>query len=246
MVEKGVYFIFALKCKDKIEMNATYKADVMKVPVLREDDIDTIIGIQNEIEMSNIIRKIDPQSKYFIPLSGDFCQLDLSDEATRQGLLDCIEVTEFGSQLSTEKLDKGYFSKWGGITLANIVEGMDVIPIETAWEWISYLIEGLTVLHANGIFHTDLNDYNITINPIDFKPRIIDFGSASLDGDPSWDLLLLSHIFETAEDKINHYNNSWLSKQFKRLEKRLARKDLSGKDHLAFVKEVSQSLKQKN
>ncbi len=244
--QEGCVFRPPLKCKDNA-INLKYKDDIMKVPIPREGDKagDIIISNENEKAISKLIGKIDPQSKHFIALSGDSCLIDLNDKNNQEQLRRCINQIEHGSLVSIDQLNQGYFIIWAGLTLGDIVEEMTTIDIRTLWEWLEYLIKSLALLHSHGIAHGDLGITNITLDPVDLNPRIIDFGAAELTKSTNIDYLHLSHLFVDMmyAKKINYSTQPFLSTQFKELMRRLPKKNLSDQDHLDFINQVNTSLR---
>ncbi len=242
---EGCTFRPPLKCKDRAELNLKYGDDVMKIPIARDfaDISRMFIDNTNEMKMSALIRKIDPLSKYFIALSGDSCLLDLTDEDNLQQLHACLQDREKDLIFDEiiERLNQGYFIKWGGLTLGEITNEMTKIDIRTAWEWLAHLLRGVELLSTNQISHNDLHYNNITIDPSDLKPRIIDFGKSEVYGNTASDLDSLVRLFKGYEKKIDRSSSPQIANNYDRLMKNLTNRQLSIKDHIRFIEANSEN-----
>jgi len=152
-----------LRCKADPEMDARHGDDVMKVPRKPADieEGDDLHDFANEVEMSVRIRALDPDQRYFLPLSDEECELD-------RAVIDA----RFGAESPTRR---GYFIPYGGIPLYKAVR--NATPND-AYIWLQHLLEAIQVLKAADIIHGDLHSGNIVIDPNGLLPRIIDFGAA--------------------------------------------------------------------
>ena len=155
-----------LHCKANPELDEFYADDVMKVP---RGDGDTDIpvddrhDIEYELYISELIRRLDPDQRYFLPLSGAACEL-ASDE-----------VTKNFDDPTVERV--GYFIPYGGSTLLTALE--EATPVDT-WLWLRHILEGIQLLASINLQHGDLHLQNIVVDPIGRLPRIIDFGGSEL------------------------------------------------------------------
>jgi serine/threonine protein kinase len=130
----------------------------MKIRDPREDD---------EHPVAAAVRLIDPNYDYFIPLSGDSCQIDLSSDEVQ----DCEAA-------ANNNFVRGFFCKYGGQTLFDFL-GKNNIHITQAWAWLQYLFQGLKLLHAAHIFHADIKNNNIVLH--NNNPKLIDFGISFIE-----------------------------------------------------------------
>jgi predicted Ser/Thr protein kinase len=145
-------------------MDARHSEDIMKVPRQPEDmeSGDELHDFANEVAISARVRELDPEQRYFLPLSGEGCEL------ARE-----VVAEQFGEE---SPVSYGYFIPYGGISLRNALT--TATPTD-AWDWLEHLLQAVQILESAGISHNDLHTGNIVINPEDHLPRIIDFGGAS-------------------------------------------------------------------
>ena len=170
-----------LRCKAVPELDARYANDVMKVPLDQSDaeEEDELHDFINEVEISARIRQLDPDQRYFLPLSGDACEL--ADE----------EIARHFNENDTLRI--GYFIPYGGNILSIALQ---TATPEDAWNWLRHLLEGLQLLESVHIQHGDLHTSNIVVDPEGLLPRIIDFGNASTFSEPdSPDTYVLLHHY---------------------------------------------------
>ena len=135
-----------LRCKANPELDAHYIDDVMKVPHTTQG---ALREFENELSVSSMIRDLDPDRRYFLPLSQDSCEL--------------------------ESGQTGYFLPYGGNTMTTALE---TATPEDAWNWLRHLLEAIQLLETVSFKHGDLTLQNIVIDPVGLLPRIIDFGVA--------------------------------------------------------------------
>lgn len=152
-----------LKCKYLKRLNKKHEKDVMKVM-----DVRYFNNLLEE-EISSLVREIDENQVYFIPLSEDKCIIDNNDK----NLKDChlYETDNINSTF------RGVFLDYGGLNLYNYLTH-NSINVYTVWKWIVHLSEAIELLQRNGIVHLDIKLANIVIKNDGYieNPRIIDFG----------------------------------------------------------------------
>lgn len=160
-----------LQCKYSNKLNEIHKNDIMKVVDITNES--TIL----EDEISNLIRIIDPNQNYFIPLSSDRCLLNPKD----------IELDKCNNYNSKKNNNfRGIFLTYGGITLEQYLDN-NTIDIVTVWYWLIHLCEGIKILHDNNIVHLDIKSKNIVLqqesNQRFLMPKLIDFGISNFASD---------------------------------------------------------------
>lgn len=118
-----------------------------------------------EEELSDFIRDLDPNGRYFLPLKGPKC------------IVDPKHLSSCGPYQSTDPVNqplyRGYLVQYGGPTLAKTV---DQTPptLQIAFKWLEHLVKGLTLLHHNRVVHMDIKSANVVIH--NGLPKLIDFG----------------------------------------------------------------------
>lgn len=152
-----------LKCINK-KINDRYQNNNYVMKVSTEETID------NEIQMSNVLRKIDPYSKYFIYILHNKVMLD-------------VNVSEINSHFVKNNPDKkffGYYMKYGGMDLNDYYSlYKHKITIKLVWKWLNTLLEAIDLLQTNKILHLDIKTNNIVIDSND-DIRLIDFGLSNV------------------------------------------------------------------
>lgn len=144
--------------------------------------------VELETNISRAIRKIDPQNKYFIPLSGNRCIVN--DIKYINELKKCLPYNK-----STKKKDfRGFFIKYGGPDLYTYNNKIHKLNIYSTWSFLIHLIEGLNVLYQNKILHLDIKAGNILISN-DNLPKIIDFGLSHYTKDYTYKSLRYYQIY---------------------------------------------------
>jgi len=151
-----------LECQDSPDLDRKNKGAVMKVM-----DPDNSPA---ELKISNKVRSIDPEQKYFLPLTGESCEL--SD-------IKQLETTRCQSYIDSQHKNKfrGYFIPYGGHTLDYYSINPPLPTIVTVWKWVIHLVNGLHHLHTTGLVHLDIKSTNIVLH--NQLPKLIDFGLAS-------------------------------------------------------------------
>jgi serine/threonine protein kinase len=153
----GCVYYPALLCKDK-KLSQKHEKDAMKL--MRTTN-------WTEIEISRTVSRIDPNGHYFLPLQGDSCEID----ATENLVTSC---PPYQNSLHKDQF-KGYFLPYGGLTLQSKFKGNEKVKVYQFWMWLSYLIGSLKILQSAEIVHFDIKSNNIVIAS-DGNPRLIDFG----------------------------------------------------------------------
>ena len=152
-----------LRCRSQPELDERHANDVMKVPKTEEemDDSSELHDFQNELEYSTIIRNLDPEQRYFLPLSQDSCEID-----------PVVVEEKFGEDIPVRV---GYFIPYGGISVKRAIR---TATVADAWYWLRHLLAAFVLLEEANISHNDLHMGNVVVDPSDDLPRIIDFGGA--------------------------------------------------------------------
>jgi serine/threonine protein kinase len=163
----GCVFRPPLPCKYASHLNRKYPQDVMKMmyapSALREEEI------------SDLVWELDTSGEYFLPLRGARCEVDHEHLVKNQ----CQVYRD--SDPSRQKLFRGYFIPYGGVTISQYFRSNNHIPISSIFNWVGQLTRGLDYLHANGIVHMDLKSNNVVIDQGNAK--LIDFGMARMTSD---------------------------------------------------------------
>lgn len=152
-----------LKCINK-RINDKYqnKNYVMK--------ISTESSIKDEVEIAKILRKIDPDSKYFIYLLHNKVILDVNISDINSGFV----------YNNPNKKYYGYYMKYGGISLDEYYHlHKNEISITLVWKWLNKLLESILLLQKYKILHLDIKTSNIVIDEND-DIRLIDFGLSNI------------------------------------------------------------------
>ncbi len=156
----GCVYRQPLKCQNNLPLDIKYRHDVMKVS---EKD-----NVTNELYYGLQIRKLDPQMQYFLPLTGDQCDIQPSEHD--------LEKCRVYQKSNNKTNFRGYFLPTGGHTLDYYVDH-NLITIDQLWTWIDHLFKGLELLQSIYIVHNDIKFNNIVINA-EGQIRLIDFGLA--------------------------------------------------------------------
>ena len=165
-----------LQCQDNTILNQKYQHDLMKV-------MDRRVASREE-RISKLVMTLDPSMQYFIPLSGDQCNITE---------IDAKKTSRQIKYLSHLKDLHGYFLKYGGITLDTYLRGIGSnIDFDMILSILSHLIKGLTLLHSAGVVHLDLKMTNIVMDKD--VPKLIDFGLAQQVSSMTPDDLLTFYI----------------------------------------------------
>jgi len=124
----------------------------------------------NEIQISDIIRKIPGHERYFIVQTIDNC---VAKNFTRMRKKYESECKIYSKSKNTELIQ--LLSPYAGTSLHDIV-------IQDSFNFIEnlrHVLEGIEILNSHGICHYDLHDNNILVDSRGTL-RIIDLGSAFL------------------------------------------------------------------
>lgn len=127
-----------------------------------------------EYQESVPFRRIDPERKFFIWTDTE-CSLNQSNIKPENEITKCPkEVVDYRSPEATL-----LFYEMGGSDLSKIqLEAADYAPFIVS---LGNLLEGLAIIHANGIAHCDIKPDNIVSKRLEdntFATRFIDFGLA--------------------------------------------------------------------
>lgn len=205
MYRRGTYgcvFSPPLKCKYNNMYNSVKKDNVMKVMKVNNKSL--------EEEISAILRILDPNYEYTIPLSGDKCIIEHDDRLKYCSSYDIDHGMDY----------RGYFIKPGGVTLDDYLE-YEIIDAISIVFIIKHLCYGLNMLHNNGIAHLDIKANNILVD--NGVPKFIDFGMSNFKDNYTDDLLYFKYypLFHCALSSIKYYgddNNIALNKLYKKFE----------------------------
>ena len=105
-----------------------------------------------EEDLSRLVREIDPEMNFFIPLSGDQCLIDDQEFRRLQHI-----------PLDMQYYYRGYFLKYGGQTLDKYVtQNPQEVTIEKVFTWLHHLVMGLVLLHFpwNHSFGSQIQQYS--------------------------------------------------------------------------------------
>ena len=158
--------------------------------------------LENEINISNIIKSISYYEEYFSPII-ESCTIDI-------GLLDTKEKEKcdilLNSELKEIKLNKiKYIGRKTLISyLFSILKDNPKKFLEVLLETHFTLLDSLTNLNKIGIIHNNIKENNIICRDEDGRPIIIDFGLSIQN-----DFLILPNVSYS----LNNNNN--ISKLFK-------------------------------
>jgi serine/threonine protein kinase len=206
-----------INCKNK---KFKSKNLVSKVTIIKLDDDDDMETLQNEIEISNIVKKIDKTQEYLSPII-DYCKYNYD---TDRNDIKNVNKSKMGSTLkhrskgargkgkTKKKIKKCLINKNPNYLVVNLIlknSGFDLTyymrkgtPSQNSLikkynkDIIKNLISGLEMLHKNHICHKDIKPHNICIDIKQNYPhaRIIDFG--------------LSENLKSMKHTYNNINNS--------------------------------------
>src|SRR3989344_3177768 len=158
-IGKGKYccvFRPPLNCKDNETLNRKYGNKQYVMKVINEQDIE------DETKWLKILQKIDPEQKYFIYLLTPGCIPEEFKEVK------CKVIKNY----------KGYFMKYGGITLKEFISNYDnrsKITIKYIWKLLIKVLYGIQLLVKNNFVHGDIKSDNFVIDEYG-DIYIIDFG----------------------------------------------------------------------
>lgn len=171
LLGKGTYGCIykpPISCKYLKDLNQKNENNIMKV-------VDTSINSNIlEIEISAIIRQIDPENEYFLSYTGENCLIDQDIKELKS----CSAYQKNENRLQI----RGYFLKYGGPTLQWFIKNVE-IDVGITWKWMKNLIEGISLLHDNNIVHLDIKSNNIIIDENDNTAKFIDFGLSAFASD---------------------------------------------------------------
>jgi serine/threonine protein kinase len=120
----------------------------------------------NDNDISLVLRMIDPLEKYFLLVGDRSCVVDLDHVHDK---CDNYET----SSIKERKQFRGYLITQGEMTLGNYLHTHSV-SIETLWDIIIHLLDGLYIMSQSGIVHLNIKFENILM--LKGLPRLIDFG----------------------------------------------------------------------
>ena len=154
----------------------------------------------DNMEKFNEIKKLDPNSDYFI-LPTDHCSLDKGSILPSDEIVKCTSGDEYESLLFMEK---------GGRNLERLrLANTEYIAFFNS---LISLFQGIELLHSNGYAHFDIKPTNIlTIKNRDntFKTRLIDFDLLSINNSiqPA-NLSLINSMYIYWPLELKYYNES--------------------------------------
>jgi serine/threonine protein kinase len=186
-----------INCKDKKLKGGNL---VSKVTIIKLDDEDDMETLQNEIEISKLVLKIDKKQEYLSPII-NYCKYDYD---TDRDDIKNVNKSKMGSTLkhrskgvkgkTKSKTKKCLVNENPNYLVVNLIlknSGFDLTyymrkstPSQKTTikkygsEIVANLLTGLEMLHKNHICHKDIKPHNICINIKNNYPhvRIIDFG----------------------------------------------------------------------
>lgn len=158
----GCVYRKPLECKNKQTINKNYGNPDYLMKLAK------VSSLKKELEISKMLRKIDPLQEYFLYLSPKGCSV-------KPSLVDLSVKCHVLNREPHEQY-KGYILKYGGVTLRSFLDThRDEISIDLIWNWFNKLIKALVLLRILGIIHQDIKLDNLVVNS---KREIflIDFG----------------------------------------------------------------------
>ena len=188
------YGSFGCVLQPNIKCKKTDKAKyISKIRIVEINNYDDLENIEDEINISNKIKKIEPKLKYFAPIIS-YCKVIDSKKLNRADIQFInTEITNFN--IKNKKKNKCIINLHFSYIVINLIlanAGIDLTNIlnnskytnekkilkEHLNKSITHLLEGISYLHFNNITHKDIKPDNICIQIVNNKPllKFIDFG----------------------------------------------------------------------
>ncbi len=172
-ISSGVYgcvFRPALPCADGKLIDPTHPSNITKISAMDRKYLD------KEIAVGRRVRKIPIADHYFALARDGICEAP--DAALKKDAGDCEMMYDQASK-------KKYMIQqpYGGRDFEKTLLGSYKPETVDFYKIGQRLLEGLVILAVTGVVHTDLHRENILIDAHE-NPKIIDFGSAVIIGDP--------------------------------------------------------------
>ena len=172
LLNQGVYgcvYYPSFTCRGNISKS---KSTVAKLELKDRNSV-------NEIEISNIIKKIRHYDRYFAPIvrSCDIKLNLLTDKPANKSTLDECNVVKNSDFLQNDfKLI--YIKHINGMDIDKYMNGIDVptLFVSTLFSGYFYCLKGLDLMGDAGVIHFDLHAGNIYYDLDNKRPMIIDFG----------------------------------------------------------------------
>ena len=177
-----------LKCKKRDKTKF-----ISKISMIEIDNYNDLEEIEDEIKISEKVKKIDKKLKYFSPII-NYCKILDKKKITREDIKFInTEASNFSIKNKNRNkciinLNSSYvvinlILENAGSNLTNILNNSTYkneknILKENLDETIQYMIKGLSYLHFNNITHKDIKPDNICMKIVNNKPlvKFIDFG----------------------------------------------------------------------
>lgn len=177
-----------LKCKKRDKTKY-----ISKISIIEIDNYNDLESIEDEIKISEKVKKIDKKLKHFSPII-NYCKLIDKKKITRE---DIKFINTESSNFSIKNKNKNkciinlhssyvvinLILENAGINLTNILSNSKYniekkILKQHLNNTVTYILEGLSYLHFNNITHKDIKPDNICLKIINNKPlvKFIDFG----------------------------------------------------------------------
>ena len=177
-----------LKCKKRDKTKY-----ISKMTMIEIDNYNDLENIEDEIRISEKVKKIDKKLKHFAPII-NYCKVIDKKKITRDDIK-FINSEDSNFSIKNKNKNKCIINLHSSYVVINLIldnAGVDLtntlnnskytnekkILKEHLNETITHLLEGISYLHFNNITHKDIKPDNICVQIVNNKPlvKFIDFG----------------------------------------------------------------------
>ena len=177
-----------LKCKKRDKTKY-----ISKISIIEIDNYNDLESIEDEIRISEKVKKIDKKLKHFSPII-NYCKLIDKKKITREDIK-FINTESSNFSIKNKNRSKCIINLHSSYVVINLIlenAGINLTNILSNSKYniekkilknhlnntITYMLEGLSYLHFNNITHKDIKPDNICVKIINNKPlvKFIDFG----------------------------------------------------------------------
>lgn len=177
-----------LKCKKRDKTKY-----ISKMTMIEIDNYNDLENIEDEIRISEKVKKIDKKLKHFAPII-NYCKIIDKKKITRDDIK-FINSEDSNFSIKNKNKNKCIINLHSSYIVINLIldnAGVDLtntlnnskytnekkILKEHLNETIAHLLEGISYLHFNNITHKDIKPDNICVKIVNNKPlvKFIDFG----------------------------------------------------------------------